>query len=254
LAFVICRGGWPEAVTRPKQANMLMDYYYKSLTAEDITDIDGINRNPKKARAILRSYARNISTFASDSTIIADIEAGDKNISRMTFTSYITAFEKLFVINDIDAWSPKLRSKTVMRASVKRQFVDPSIVAVALGAEQNDLIADLKTFGFLFESVVHRDLRIYADSLNGHIYHYRDESGLEVDAIIHLDDGKWGAIEIKLGLNEIEAAAKNLLKLKERVDADKMKEPSFLMIVTGAQYAYKRLDGVLVIPIGCLKN
>ena len=254
IAFVLCRGGWPEAVMRPGQSMTLMDYYYKTLTTEDITDVDGINRNPRRARAILRSYARNISSFATNSTIIADIEANDRNMNRITFASYLTAFEKLFVINDVEAWSPKLRSKTAIRASAKRQFVDPSIAAIALGAKPNDLINDLKTFGFLFESLAHRDLRVYADSLNGHMYHYRDESGLEADAIIHLDNGKWGAIEIKLGGNEIDNAAVSLLKLKEKVDLDEMKEPSFLMVVTGTQYAYKRPDGVLVVPIGCLKN
>ena len=254
LAFVICRGGWPEAVTRPEQALMLMSYYYKTLVTEDITDVDGITRNPKRAQVILRSYARNISTFASNTTIIADIEANDKSLNRVTFTSYLTAFEKLFVICDVEAWSPRLRSKTTIRASAKRQFVDPSIATIALGATPNDLVADLRTFGFLFESLAHRDLRVYADSLNGQVYHYRDDSGLECDAIIHLDNGKWGAVEIKLGGHEIDAAAENLIKLKEIIDADKMKAPSFLMVLTGTQHAYKRPDGVLVVPIGCLKN
>ena len=254
IAFVLCRGGWPESVMRPDQAMILMDYYYKTLTTEDITDVDGINRNPRRAQSILRSYARNISSFATNSTIMADIEANDKSMNRVTFASYLTAFEKLFVINDVEAWSPQLRSKTSIRAAAKRQFVDPSIAAVALGAKPKDLINDLKTFGFMFESLAHRDLRIYAESLNGHMYHYHDESGLEADAIIHLDNGKWGAIEIKLGGNEIDNGAASLLKLKERVDSKKMKEPSFLMVVSGTQYAYKRPDGVLVVPIGCLKN
>lgn len=253
LAFTICRGGWPEAVIRPEQAMLLMNYYYKSLTTEDITDVDGINRNPRRAQSILRAYARNISSFATNATIALDVEANDKSISRMTLASYISAFEKLYVIRDIEAWSPRLRSKTIIRASAKRQFIDPSIATAALGAKPNDLVADLKTFGFLFESLVHRELRIYADTIGGGVFHYLDESGLEADAIIHTDDGKWGAVEIKLGGNEIDRAAANLLKLRDRVDEGKMNKPSFLMIITGAEFAYKRPDGVLVVPIGCLR-
>ena len=185
---------------------------------------------------------------------MADIEANDKGMNRVTFTSYLTAFEKLFVINDVEAWSPRLRSKTAIRASAKRQFVDPSLAVIALGAKPEDLMADLKTFGFVFESLGHRDLRIYAESLDGQVYQYRDESGLEADAIVHLADGKWGAVEIKLGGDEIDEASEKLLKLKERVDEKKMKVPSFLMVLTGTPYAYKRPDGVLVVPIGCLKN
>jgi predicted AAA+ superfamily ATPase len=252
LAFAVCRGGWPESVVRPEQAATLIEYYYKSLTTEDITDVDGIERNPKRAQAILRSYARHISTFASNATIMADIEANDKGMTKPTFNSYISAFEKLFVINDVSAWSPRLRSKTTIRSSAKRQFADPSLAAYALGAHPNDLIADLKTFGFLFESLCERDLRAYAQSLNGEVSHYRDESGLEADAIVHLPDGRWGAIEIKLGGNMIDEAAANLIKLKNKVAEPK--EPSFLMTLTGTPYAYKRPDGVLVVPIGCLKS
>jgi predicted AAA+ superfamily ATPase len=252
LAFVICRGGFPESVVRPNQALTLIAYYYMSLTTEDITDVDGINRNPKRAHAILRSYARHISTVANSTTIMADIEANDKSITKPTFNSYISAFEKLFVICDIDAWSPQLRSKTAIRVSAKRQFVDPSLAAHALGVRPNDLIADLKTFGFLFESLCERDLKVYSQSLDGEISHYHDESGLKTDAIIHLADGRWGAIEIKLGGNQINVAAAKLIKLKEKVA--ERKEPSFLMVLTGSPYAYKRPDGVLVVPIGCLKN
>lgn len=253
IAFVICRGGWPQAVLRPDQALILSQDYFNSLTTEDISDVDDIKRNPRRAREILRSYARNICSFASTSTLLSDVASNDSTMDIKTLTSYIIAFEKLFVIDNIAAWTPALRSKSVIRATNKRQFIDPSIAAAALGAKPNDLINDLKTFGFFFESLCHRDLKIYANSMGGELYHYHDSYGLEIDGIIHLSDGKWGAVEIKLGGNEIEQAAKNLLCLKNRVNSN-LGDPSFLMVLTGAPYAYKRTDGVIVVPIGCLKN
>lgn len=253
IAFVICRGGWPQAVLRPDQALILSQDYFNSLTTEDISDVDDIKRNPRRAREILRSYARNICSFASTSTLLSDVASNDSTMDIKTLTSYIIAFEKLFVIDNIAAWTPALRSKSVIRAANKRQFIDPSIAAAALGAKPNDLINDLKTFGFFFESLCHRDLKIYANSMGGELYHYHDSYGLEIDGIIHLSDGKWGAVEIKLGGNEIEQAAKNLLCLKNRVNSN-LGDPSFLMVLTGAPYAYKRTDGVIVVPIGCLKN
>lgn len=253
IAFVICRGGWPQAVLRPDQALILSQDYFNSLTTEDISDVDDIKRNPRRAREILRSYARNICSFASTSTLLSDVASNDSTMDIKTLTSYIIAFEKLFVIDNIAAWTPALRSKSVIRAANKRQFIDPSIAAAALGAKPNDLINDLKTFGFFFESLCHRDLKIYANSMGGELYHYHDSYGLEIDGIIHLSDGKWGAVEIKLGGNEIEQAANNLLCLKNRVNSN-LGDPSFLMVLTGAPYAYKRTDGVIVVPIGCLKN
>jgi uncharacterized protein len=253
IAFVICRGGWPQAVLRPDQALILSQDYFNSLTTEDISDVDDIKRNPRRAREILRSYARNICSFASTSTLLSDVASNDSTMDIKTLTSYIIAFEKLFVIDNIAAWTPALRSKSVIRAAKKRQFIDPSIAAAALGAKPNDLINDLKTFGFFFESLCHRDLKIYANSMGGELYHYHDSYGLEIDGIIHLSDGKWGAVEIKLGGNEIEQAANNLLCLKNRVNSN-LGDPSFLMVLTGAPYAYKRTDGVIVVPIGCLKN
>ena len=254
LAFVTCRGGWPESVMRPAQALMLAENYFKSLTTEDIVNVDGVRRNPRRAQAVLRAYARNISTYVTNSTLLADIAANDGTIDKTTLSSYLSAFTKLFVIEDITAWTPALRSKSIIRSAEKRQFVDPSIAALALDAKPNDLVADLNTFGFLFESLCERDLKIYAQSINGEVYHYRDGDGLEADAIIHLANGKWGAVEIKLGGNLIDEAAANLLKLKKKINTDKMSEPSFLMVLTGAPGAYKRPDGVLVVPIGCLKD
>lgn len=253
IAFVICRGGWPQAVLRPDQALILSQDYFNSLTTEDISDVDDIKRNPRRAREILRSYARNICSFASTSTLLSDVASNDSTMDIKTLTSYIIAFEKLLVIDNIAAWTPALRSKSVIRAANKRQFIDPSIAAAALGAKPNDLINDFKTFGFFFESLCHRDLKIYANSMGGELYHYHDSYGLEIDGIIHLSDGKWGAVEIKLGGNEIEQAANNLLCLKNRVNSN-LGDPSFLMVLTGAPYAYKRTDGVIVVPIGCLKN
>jgi len=254
LAFVTVRGGWPEAVKRPEQATTLNTNYFKSLTTEDIIDVDGIKRNPVRAQAILRSYGRNISTFATNQTLLDDIKANDGTIDKTTLASYLSALTKLFVIEDILAWSPKLRSKSIIRSSAKRQFVDPSIAATALSAKPKDLIADLETFGFLFESLCARDLRVYAQNLDGEVYHYKDGDDLEADAIVHLSDGRWGAIEIKVGGNQIDEAAANLIKLRKKVDTNKMSEPSFLMVLTGTPHAYKRPDGVLVVPIGCLKN
>jgi predicted AAA+ superfamily ATPase len=254
LAFVTCRGGWPESVMRPAQALTLAGNYFKSLTTEDIVNVDGVKRNPGRAQAVLRSYARNISTYATNATILADIAANDGRIDKTTLSSYLSAFAKLFVIENITAWSPALRSKSVIRSTEKRQFVDPSIAALALDAKPKDLVADLNTFGFLFESLCERDLKIYAQSLNGEVYHYHDGDGLEADAIVHLSNGKWGAVEIKLGGNLIDEAAANLLKLKKKINTEKMNEPSFLMILTGVPNAYKRPDGVLVVPIGCLKD
>ncbi|MDR3263926.1 MAG: DUF4143 domain-containing protein [Clostridiales bacterium] len=252
IANIICRGGWPESVTTKEAAVALAKAYFVSLINEDINEVDGIRRNPKRAAAIIRAYARNISTFVSNATLLADIAANDVSMDAKTLSAYLLAFEKLYVIEDIPSWSPRLRSAAAIRAANKRQFVDPSIAAIALEASPQNIMDDLKTFGFLFESLCERDLRIYVGSLGGYISHYHDKDGLEIDSIAHLNNGKWGAIEIKLGGNMIDDAAKNLLKLKEKVDT--AQEPSFLMVLSGIDYAYKRPDGVLVVPIGCLKN
>ena len=255
IAYLVCRGGWPESVGSDEEAALLMaKNYFTSLTDTDITKVDDIKRDPKRARKILRSYARNTSSFASDTTIRNDVMSTNGTLDDKTLASYLNAFRKLFVIEDIEAWSPKLRSKTTIRTSDKRQFVDPSIAAAALGASPNDLIKDLETFGFLFEGLCIRDLKVYTDKLGGSVNQYRDSSGLEADAIIHLNNGDWGAVEIKLGGNEIDEAAKNLLKFKERVDTDAVREPKFLMVLSGLDYAYRRPDGVYVVPIGCLRD
>jgi predicted AAA+ superfamily ATPase len=255
IAHLVCRGGWPEAVGDDDETALLIaENYYRSLTDTDITDVDGIRRNPDRARKILRSYARQISSFASNTTIQNDVSAVDGTLDDKTLSSYSNAFRKLFVIEDLPAWSPKLRSKAVIRTADKRQFVDPSIAAAALGASPSDLINDLNTFGILFESLCIRDMRIYAESIGGYVNQYHDGSGLEADAIIHLKNGEWGAVEIKLGGDMIDKAAENLLKFVKNVDTDHMKKPRFLMVLTGLNYAYRRPDGVYVVPIGCLRD
>lgn len=253
LSYLTCRGGWPESINMSdKNALLAAKNYHKSLVEEDITGVDEIKRNPERARRILRAYARQVSTLASNRTIKSDVESG--GVDEKTLSSYLNAFRKLFVIEDILAWSPKLRSKTAIRSSEKRQFVDPSLAAQALGATPTTLLDDIKTFGFLFESLCSRDLRIYAESLGGKIFHYRDNNNLEADIIIQLNNGDWGAVEIKLGGFQIDSAAENLLKLTEKINTEFMHKPKFLMVLTGINYAYRRKDGVLVVPIGCLKN
>ena len=222
----------------------------------DISRVDNIYRDPQKAKRIMRSYARNQGSQIAFTEIAKDISNNEEGISDETVASYVKALKKIFVIEDMQAWNPNLRSKTSIRASDTRYFSDSAIAAAALGLGPNDLINDLKTFGLLFETMCIRDLRVYADSLNGDVYHYRDRSGLECDAVVHLRDGHYGLIEIKLGGDRlIEEAAKNLLKLESNIDIEKMYKPSFKMILTGIdKYAYRRADGIFVVPIGCLRN
>jgi predicted AAA+ superfamily ATPase len=257
IAKILCRGGWPQAVIEEDENIKLKAAkdYVETLVETDITDIDGIKRNPTRAKAILMAYARNVSASAKLQTLQKDMDANQVNIDARTIESYINAFKKLFVLEDVEAWSPRLRSKATLRTADTRQFVDPSIAATLLDANAEDLMNNLNTFGLLFESLCIRDLRIYAEKLGGKVFNYRDSNGLEADVIVHLNNGKWGAIEVKLGGEEaIESGAKNLLKLKESIDTDKMKAPSFLMILVATGYACTRKDGVLVVPIGCLKN
>ena len=255
-AFLLTRGGWPEATKVSK--DICFDYakdYINSIVNTDMKILDKVDRNQSKIKALLRSLARNISSTASIATIREDVKISKEDITEKTIRDYINALEKLFVIDDIEAWSPKLRSKATIRSSNKHGFVDPSLAMASLGATDADLIKDFNTFGFMFESLCMRDLKIYADSLEGNVYYYRDNNDLECDAIIHLDNGKWGAIEVKLGGNDAqEIAAKNLLKIKNIVDEKEMGSPSFLMILTATKYAFKRKDGVLVVPVGCLKD
>lgn len=256
LAFAIVRGGWPASVKGGRKAALrhAVDYVEAVINA-DVSRVDGIEKNPVRVRALLRSLARNISTMATIRTIRDDLAMGnDETISEKTISQYMTALERIFVVENVPAWNPALRSKTAIRAAAKRQFVDPSIAAAVMRLTPERLLDDFNTFGFLFESLCDRDLRVYAESIDGQVFHYHDRSGLEADAVVCLHDGRWAAIEVKTGSREIEEAAKHLLKLKDKVNVDKMREPSFLMVLTGTELAYRREDGVLVVPLGCLKN
>lgn len=215
-----------------------------------------MERNPQRVRLLLRSYARHQGTTATIGTILADMKANESStLSDNTIYDYIKALKKIFVIEDMPAWNPNLRSKTAIRTSDNRYFIDPAIAAAALGAYPNDLVNDLETMGLMFETLAVRDLRVYADALDGQVYHYRDKKGLECDAIIHLRNGSYGLIEIKLGGdNLIDEGAKSLKQLSSEIDFTRMKLPSFMMVLVGVgNFPYKRDDGVLVVPIGCLK-
>ena len=217
-------------------------------------DVDGIKKNPNRAKAVLKSYARGISTLTDYQTMVSDLVNVGEGIDIKTLGSYISAFEKIFIIENVEAWTPKLRSASTIRTKAKKQFVDPSIAVVASGATAKELSEDMETFGFFFESMVTRDLRVYLEPLNGEVFHYRDNTGLEADCILKLDDGRWAAVEVKVGGNKIDEAAANLLKLRDRVDTKHMKNPDFLMVVYGGQHAYRRADGVYAVPVGCLKD
>lgn len=258
LAFLICRGGWPQAIDmRDEIALDQARDYYDAVVHSDINRADHVQKNPERVKRLMRSYARNQGGQVPNTVIAQDIAANDESpISEETVASYLDALRKIFVVEDMPAWNPNLRSKTAIRSSDTRYYIDPSIAAAALGVGQTDLLNDLKTFGFLFETLCVRDLRVFADALNGEVYHYRDKDGQECDAVIHLRNGKYGLIEMKLGGDKlIEEGAKSLKAMQEKIDTEKMKSPSFLMVLTGiGDYAYRRHDGVCVVPIGCLKN
>lgn len=258
IAYLICRGGWPTACLQ--RGNIALDRafdYYDAIVNEDITRADGVNRSSERAKLLMRSYARSQGSQTSIDAIRNDMIANDtSSLNAKTVQSYIDALKKIFVIEDIPAWNPNLRSKTAIRTSNTRYYMDPSIGTAALGIGPQDLINDLETFGLMFETLCMRDLRVYADSLDGTVYHYRDKSDLECDAVIHLRNGSYGLIEIKLGgENAIEYGSKTLKKLRDKIDTEKMKKPEFLMVMTGTgQYAYQREDGIYVVPIGTLKD
>ena len=257
LAFLICRGGWPGALDLEDTDAIGQAYdYYDVVCDSDISRVDDVQRDPQRVRLLIRSYARHQGTMATIGTILADMKANEaSSLSDNTVYDYIKALKKIFVIEDMPAWNPNLRSKTAIRTSENRYFIDPSIATSALGASPNDLLNDLKTMGLMFETMAIRDLRVYADALDGQVYHYRDKNGLECDAVIHLRNGSYGLIEIKLGGDDlIEEGAKSLADLSADIDTTRMKSPSFMMVLTGVgDFPYQRDDGVLVVPIGCLK-
>ena len=260
LAFLTCRGGWPKAVLRVKEKPALAQAfdYFDSVVSTDIKRVDDVERDEELARRIMRSYARNQGSQATVGTILADIKNnGDELMSDATVYSYLKALKEIFVIEEATAWNPNLRSKTAIRTSDTRYFIDPSIATAALGLGPKDLINDMETFGLIFETLAVRDLRVYADALDGKVYHYRDKSNLECDAVVHLRNSSYGLVEIKIGGSGlINAGAENLKALSDKIDSTRMKMPSFLMVLTGVgDYPYRRTeDGVLVVPIGCLKD
>jgi uncharacterized protein len=254
VAHAVCRGGWPEAITEKneKVALKMAKNYVEELLDSDIPEMDGKNRNKNFMTQLLRSLARNISSEASLSTISADTET--HSLSRATVSDYVDALTRACVIEDLQAWSPKLRSKTAIRTSPTHHFCDVSIACALLGATPEKLMYDFETFGLLFESLCVHDLRVYAESLGGGVWHYRDKTGLEADAVIELLDGRWALVEVKLGSAQIEAAATNLKKLAGRIDQKVHGKPSFLMVLTATNTAYTREDGVHVVPLACLKD
>lgn len=255
IAFAICRGGWPASIGKIEKIALRMARdYVEAVINYDVSKVDEVEKNPERVRLLLRSLARNIGTLATFQTIKSDMETNDAAISEKTISTYINALRRIFVIEDLPAWLPSLRSRTAIRTSAKRHFVDPSIAIAVMRTNPEGILADFEYFGFLFEALCTRDMRIYAQANDGDVFHYRDKSGLESDLIVRLRNGRWAAIEVKLGNKQIEEAAQNLLKLKARVDEDQMGEVAFLMVITGGQYAYRRQDGVLVVPIGCLRD
>ena len=263
LIFAASRGGWPASLEAKTDSTRLLiaKDYVNIICEEDVSRVDGRKRNPVLARMILRSYARNICTLAKKTNLLADVSVEMENTSMSTFNDYVEAFERLFVIQDVEAWNPSIRSKTVIRSGNKRCFVDPSIAVAAIGATPRKLELDMKTFGFIYESLCMRDLKVYSQSLGGRLAYYHDRLGLEADAVLHLDDGRYALIECKLGSSDIESGARHLLQLKclieeknNKSDGVKMRLPDLLIVLTGGQMAYTRDDGVKIIPIGCLKD
>ena len=263
LVFAACRGGWPAVLDLKTDASRLAiaKDYVANVCETDISTVDGVQRNPALARAILRSYARNLSTLADATSIRKDVIATMESLSPTTLDSYLNALRRLFVVEDADAWSPAIRSATAVRAGKKRDLADPSIAAAALGLSPAAFATDLKTFGFFFENLAIRDLRVYSSALDGTVSHYRDRYGLEADAVLHLEDGRYALVEVKLGGRKIEEGAAHLVELRNLVRKYNenerqvpLREPDLLLVLTGTDMAYTRPDGVKVVPIGCLRD
>jgi len=263
LIFSACRGGWPAALRRKSDAAKLMiaKDYLNNICESDVSTVDGVQRNPTWTNMILRSYARNVSTLAKKTNIYRDVAANADSMTLQTMDTYLNALEKLFVIEDVEAWCPAIRSATTIRSGKKREFIDPSIPVAALGLTPEYFQSDLKTFGFIFECLCIRDLKVYSQALGGRVSYYHDRMDLEADAVLHLDDGRFALIEFKLGSREIEEGAKHLLQLQELIrkynEKEKqvpLREPDLLMVITGGEMAYTREDGVKVVPIGALRD
>lgn len=263
LVFAACRGGWPASITvqNEKRALFTAENYVESVCDTDCSKIDNVKRDPAKMHALLRAYARNISTLAANTTILSDIKTNFADISEPTFYSYLNTLTRLYVVDEVPAWNPSIRSASAIRSSNKKEFTDPSIAVAALGLSPDNLLMDMNTFGFIFETLCFRDLKAYSSSLGGKVSYYHDKFGLETDCVLHLKNNKYALIEFKLGSREIEKGAANLTKLKNLIidyniknPTMRMREPDLLMVITGGEMAYRRNDGIMVIPIGCLKN
>lgn len=255
LAFALTRGGWPETITAPsKDASKIIADYLKIMLTSELSKVDGVRRNPATANRIIKSISRNISTTANIQTIKNETSYKNKTNDDDTIRNYLKAMERIFLLENVRAWNPHIRSKTRLVTTPKWHFTDPSIATASLKVAHEALIKDYHTFRMLFESLCLRDLRVYSQPLDGEIYFFRNKNGFEVDFIIELPDGRWGAVEVKLGSKEIDETAKNLIKLRDMIDTERMRPPEFLMILTATQYGYQRPDGVYVVPIGCLKN
>ncbi|MDR0831441.1 MAG: DUF4143 domain-containing protein [Bacillales bacterium] len=251
LAYALARGGWPKSINEKENIAVRRVYdYIEAVINFDVNRVDGVEKNPYSMRALMRSLARCSASAATNETLRNDMASEDASLSAPTVASYINALRRIHVVEDLPAWNPAVRSKTAIRTAATRHYIDPSIAAAALRLNQNGLLQDFNTFGLLFESLCIRDLRVYAQAIDGEVFHYRDKNGLECDAIVQLKDGRWGAVEVKMGSSEIDEAATNLIKLSSLVK----KQPIFLMILTGTDIAYRRPDGVFIVPIGCLKN
>ena len=263
LIFLACRGGWPASLyARTSKAKLLTaTEYVNTLCTDDISRVDGVQRDERTARMILRAWARNIATLAKKSTMRADLVASEEyDLSMDTFDDYVGAFIKLFVIDDLEAWCPPIRSKSAIRSGLKREFTDPSIAVAALGATPESLQTQLKTFGFIFENMCARDLRAYSQNLGGKLSYYHDRYGLESDLVLHLGDGRYALVECKLGSQEIEEGAAHLTEIVRLIREHNLtekqvpiREPDHLIVLTGGTMAYTRQDGVKIIPLGCLK-
>jgi len=262
LVFSACRGGWPSTLKKKTEKAMLFEAqnYVANICDSDASTVDGVKRSPERVRAILQSYARNISTLATDKTILTDVASNYMDMSEPTLHAYLNALERLYVIEDVPAWCPAIRSATTIRSSKKKEFVDPSIAVASLALSPEVLLTDMNTFGFIFECLCFRDLKVYSAAMGGYVSYYRDRYGLEADCVLHLADGRYGLIEFKLGGTGIDEGAAHLLELKgliQKANEEKrvrLKEPSFLMVLTGGEIGYRRNDGVYVVPIGCLRE
>jgi predicted AAA+ superfamily ATPase len=262
LVFAACRGGWPSSLRKRTEKARLFDAqnYVANICDSDASAVDGVKRSPERVRAVLRSYARNISTLAADRTILADVSSNHADISEPTLSSYLGALERLYVIEDVTAWCPSIRSATAIRSGKKKEFTDPSVAVAALALSPEALLQDLNTFGFIFECLCIRDLKVYSAMSDGYVSYYRDRYDLEADCVLHLADGRYALIEFKLGGREIEEGAAHLIALRDlirKANAEKrarLREPELLIVITGGEMAYTGNDGVKIIPIGALKN